>query len=162
MTFIEYLSLVADVEQKDMVASGRVRDGLTVECRPVLEDPQIVQQSSRVTCLTRPYAACPSCPHSSFNLLFNADKEKRLEQVACPRWSNAAGRVYGKPPDAYVSVEVATCNELPFEFCPSCPSRKNVEVTGADKSVPGWYGRWHRVAKEEAEWEPKKTEEDDG
>jgi len=54
-------------------------------------------------------------------------------------------------PDDYVSVELATCEEMPFEFCPSCPSRKNVATMGADKSTSGWYGRWHRVIKEEGD-----------
>jgi hypothetical protein len=145
MNFHEYVALVEDVEKRDETAAGKSRGELTVECRPVLEDQQIVQRQSRVSCLTKPYQACPYCPHSSFDLLFNVSKEQRLEQVSCPRWASGAGRISGNPPDAYVSVEVATCTEGPFEFCPSCPSRKNVQTAGADKSVPGWYGRWKRL-----------------
>lgn len=148
MNVLDYISLVAKVEKNEETSSGKSRLDMTVECRPVLEDSQIVQRQSRVICLTRPYVACSYCPHSSFELLFNVNKEQRVEQVACPRWSRGDGRVSGKQPDDYVSVELATCEELPFEFCPSCPSRKNVAVTGADKSISGWYGRWHRVIKE--------------
>lgn len=146
----DYLSLV-EIEKKEEAKVGNAKDGLTVECRPELNDPEIVQRQSRVMCLIKPYPACYSCQHSSFTILFKTDKEERYEQVSCPRWSNAAGRVKGESPDGYVSVEAATCSEMPFEFCPSCPSRKNVATTGADKSVPGWYGRWNRISKQERE-----------
>ena len=145
MNFYDYVSLVAEVEAKESVATGKARDGLTVECRPVLGDPQIIQRQGRVICMTRPYEACTYCPHSAFELLFNTNKERRTEQVACPRWSNPGARMRGESPDGYVSTEVATCEEAPFEFCPSCPSRKNVATMGADKSTPGWYGRWKRL-----------------
>jgi hypothetical protein len=148
MNILDYLSLVANVEKNEETSTGKSRLDMTVDCRPVLEDPQIIERQSRVICLTKPYAACTYCRHSSFELLFNVNKEQRVEQVSCPRWASGDGRVKGKLPDDYVSVELATCEGLPFEFCPSCPSRKNVATTGADKSSPGWYGRWHRVTKE--------------
>jgi len=151
MDFYDYLSLVETVEKKDETSVGRSSSDLTVECRPELNDPQIVQRQGRVVCLTKPYQACYYCPHSSFDLLFNTNKDQRVEQVSCPRWSKAGGRLGGIAPDGYVSVETATCKEMPFEFCPSCPSRKNVAATGADKSVPGWYGRWNRVRSEALE-----------
>jgi len=151
MNVLDYISLVANVEKSEETSSGKNRLDMTVECRPVLGDQQIVQRQGRVVCLTKPYVACSYCPHSSFELLFNVNKEQRVEQVACPRWQSGDGRVSGKVPDDYVSVELATCDEMPFEFCPSCPSRKNVETTGADKTSPGWYGRWHRVANEREE-----------
>jgi hypothetical protein len=154
MNFFDYVSLVAAVEKKEETASGKARDGLTVECRPVLGDPQVVQRQGRVICMTRPYEACAYCPHSTFELMFNTNKERRTEQVSCPRWTSPTDRMRGKPPDGYVSVEVATCEEAPFEFCPSCPTRKNVATTGADKSIPGWYGRWKRCDVE--------SEDDDG
>lgn len=153
MTFYDYVSLVAEVAKKDETAFGKAKDGKTVECRPDLNDPEIVERQSRVVCLTKPLAACYFCPHSSFNLLFNVDKEQRVQQVACPRWEKLGGRIGGSPPDGYVSVEESTCAEGPFEFCGSCPSRRNVAVTGADKSVPGWYGRWERLRRAEREEE---------
>lgn len=153
MTFYDYVSLVAEVEKKQEKQLGKATDGLTVACRPVMEDPDIVERVGRLTCLTKPHKACFFCPHSSFDLLFDTNKEKRIEQVACPRWSKIGGRIGGNSPDGYVSVEMSTCEKMPFEFCPSCPSKKNVETTGADKSVPGWYGRWNRIHKEELERE---------
>jgi hypothetical protein len=148
MNFYDYVSLVQKVEQEDEVALGKSKNDLTVECRPNLEDRNIIQSQNRVVCLAQPYAACPYCPHSSFELIFNTAKEQRYELVSCPRWENAAGRFMGQSPDGYVSVEVATCERAPFEFCPSCPSRKHISSIGADKSTPGWYGRWHRLRKE--------------
>lgn len=151
MNFYDYVSLVVAAESREAVGQGKVSDGLTVTCRPQIEDPTVMQRQHRVVCMSRPYTACGYCPHATFELLFNANKERKSEVVACPRWENPGRRLMGIPPDGYVSVEVATCEEAPFEFCPSCPTRKNVEVTGADKSTPGWYGRWHRILKEEAE-----------
>lgn len=152
MDFYDYVSLVAHVEEKEETATGRSnRDGLIVDCRPVLEDLSIVQRQSRVLCISRPYPSCSYCPHSSFDLLFKVNKEARFDLVACPRWSNPMGRITGNSPDGYVSVEKSTCAAAPFEFCPSCPSQKNVATTGADKTVDGWYGRWNRIRKEELE-----------
>lgn len=151
MNILDYVSLVANVEKHAETSTTKSKLGMTVDCRPVLEDPQIVQRQSRVVCLTKPYVACTYCPHSSFDLLFNTKtKEQRVEQVSCPRWAGD-GRLRGKPPDAYVSVELSTCEEMPFEFCPSCPTRKNVAAAGADKSVPGWYGRWSRLGDPEGD-----------
>jgi len=150
MNFFEFVSLVEEVETKEETQTGVARGGLTVECKPDLMDREIIQRQSRVVCLTKPYEACSYCPHASFTILFKTNKEERTEQVACPRWTNAQ-RNLGQSPDGYVAVEMATCADMPFEFCPSCPSRKNVAVTGADKAKPGWYSRWHRVTKDEEE-----------
>jgi len=149
MELYTYINLVTETEKKNETAVGNVKDGMVVDCRPALDDPQIIQRQSRVVCLVKPYTACYYCSHSSFDLLFNTNRDRRFEQVSCPKWERVEDRLKSNPPIGYVSVESATCAEMPFEFCPSCPTKKNVEITGADKSTPGWYGRWSRIHTEE-------------
>ena len=143
MSWFDYVGLAELQEEPRETEAGK--HGLTVTCRPDTDDPQVVQQQGRASCLFRPYEACHSCPHSTFVLAFEANKEARLEQVACPRWESRGGREQGKPPDKYVATEVATCRAAPFEFCSSCPSREAVAALGANKKNAGWYGRWSRL-----------------
>ena len=151
MDFYDYLGLLARVEKREETTVGTAKDDLVVDCRPSLEDPNILQRQNRVACLAQPYEACRFCPNTTFDLVFNIAKEQRYEQVSCPRWTSPASRLMGQDPEGYVSVEAATCAEAPFEFCPSCPSKRNVERTGADKATSGWYGRWHRLQRADQE-----------
>lgn len=121
------------------------KDKPTVSCFPETTDLTVIQRQHRAVCLFRPHLACSTCPHSEFVLAFNADKEARLQVVACPRWSQT--HLLGSPPDAYVATEISTCRAMPFEFCSSCPSSQEVEELGADKRTPGWFGRWQRLKK---------------
>lgn len=130
--------------------TGVIGAGLTVTCLPSLEDRAIMQQQSRVVCLYRPYPGCQICPHATFTLFFDA-KKNRYDQVACPRWDRKGAREMGESPDSYRIVEVASCEERRFEFCSSCPSRQEVAQFGADKTQPGWYTRWRRLTREDAD-----------
>src|SRR5436305_14928380 len=62
--------------------------GLTVLCRPDLDEPTVIERKHRVVCLTRPYPACLSCKNAEFTLLFKNDRTARFQQVACPRWED--------------------------------------------------------------------------
>jgi hypothetical protein len=125
--------------------------GLHVLCRPFPEDPGIIRTQHRVVCLHRPYATCPSCPHSSFTLFFRGDnREVRESTVKCPRWEQGiSDRYAGRHPDSYVDVPSSRCEDKPFEFCPSCPSQPALVQLGLDKAEDGWYGRWSRLKEEE-------------
>jgi hypothetical protein len=125
--------------------TGVIGNGLTVRCAPY-EDKTIVQFQHRAVCLYQPYQACPQCPHSNFTLIFNPEKD-RYAQVACPRWASPGGRMKGEDPEHYVPVEIATCEQRPFDFCSSCPSMEEVAECSVDKVSPGWYSRWHRLKK---------------
>lgn len=130
--------------------TGVYSSGHSVDCRPSLEDRLIQIQQSRVVCLTRPHAACGICPHSTFTLHFKADQGEKYSYVACPRWDQAGDRSKDKDPDDYVMTELATCDRKPFDFCPSCPSRDEVQtVYSADKAQPGWYSRYRRLREKE-------------
>jgi hypothetical protein len=126
--------------------TGELKTGHMVWCFPNPEDPEVVQQQHRAVCFQKPYAACPSCPHSRFSLFFDVEKKtERLCTLSCPRWQSEKEFLDGEAPDHYVPVEQATCEAKPFFFCPSCPSKKEVGQVGADKTRPGWYGRWSRL-----------------
>lgn len=130
--------------------TGVLGTGHFVECRPVPEDPEVVQTQHRAVCLVKPHSACSTCPHSLFSLAFDTNKKsERLGLVACPRWTGQVGPVIEGAPDHYVSVEEATCETRPFLFCASCPSRVEVQKCGADKTKDGWFGRWKRLQAEE-------------
>lgn len=132
--------------------TGVYSSGHSVDCRPVLEDRLVQIQQSRVVCLSRPHVACGICPHSTFTLHFKADQGEKYSFVACPRWDRDSSRSDDKDPDEYVMTEVATCDRRPYEFCPSCPSREDVQtIYSADKNQPGWYSRFKRLRKEEYE-----------
>ena len=133
--------------------TGELGDGLSIVCTPNLQEPDVTEVKSRAGCLVRPYEKCSYCRHGTFTLVFNANKQERYEQVACPRWNNEKDRLDGKAPAKYVMTEVATCKEKPFHFCPSCPSMKklNDEYGGTDKRKEGWYSRYERLRKEELE-----------
>jgi hypothetical protein len=126
--------------------TGVMGAGLTVDCRPSLEDRMVMQMQNRSVCLYRPHPGCQICPHASFTLFFDAQKN-RYDQVACPRWDKAGSRLHGESPDSYRVVELATCEDRPFDFCASCPSMNEVAQFGADKAQPGWYTRWRRLAR---------------
>lgn len=128
--------------------TGVLGNGLHVLCFPVLGDPGITQVQDRLVCLTTPYQSCRFCQHGRFTLFFDADPVARLQVVQCPRWETAADRLVGKSPLEYVSCEIATCESRRFEYCPSCPSQKELVQIGADKQVPGWYGRWERIQRD--------------
>lgn len=132
--------------------TGVLKTGHLVECFPVPEDPEVVQIQHRAVCLVRPHAACTTCPHSTFTLAFDANKKtERLSLVSCPRWATPQGQIIEGAPDHYVPVEQATCEAKPFLFCASCPSKREVELCGADKTKEGWHGRWKRLQVENEE-----------
>ena len=141
---------LVDETEEDKLArqamSGVLGTGHLVQCFPVLEDREVVQIQNRAVCLIRPHDACGSCPHSTFTLAFDVLKKvERLSLVSCPRWESERDRRHGSTPDHYVPVEEATCEEKPFHFCASCPSKREVQESGGDKSKEGWYGRWNRL-----------------
>ena len=130
--------------------TGVIGNGQTVWCQPFPWDPSVGQVQHRSVCITRPHPACPTCPHSTFTLIFKAQPQDPYELLACPRWRGGEkDRMDGKPPDSYVPVERALCYQKPFEFCSLCPSSDVVSDIGADKVRPGWYGRWYRFTREE-------------
>lgn len=148
MTWLELVS-AAELHPDDAQLSDRkLKDSLTVECHPEPNDFLIAQRQNRAVCLFRPYPGCPTCPHSSFVLAFNPDRDSRFEVVACPRWAQGA-RETGQPPEKYVATERSTCAARPFGFCSDCPSEREVADVGADKKNAGWYGRWKRLKKED-------------
>lgn len=129
----------AEDERARQQATGQIGNGVTVKCYPT-GDPNVMQLQHRAACLTKPYAVCPYCPHSTFTLVFKhrpreeADAEDGMV-VACPRWGTIIDRLQEKPPDAYVSVEVGTCKLQPFDACQRCPTDL-VQLTqlGVDKT----------------------------
>lgn len=142
-----------DVRRHREKLTGVFGNGMTVLCRPApIEEPEVAEVRSRVVCLVRPYKGCSMCTHADFTLVFRNDRrEEKQVQVACPRWANRLDMFDNKSPDSYEMVEMRTCDERPFPFCTSCPSRENVEKYGADKTKEGWFGRWHRLRKMEFE-----------
>jgi hypothetical protein len=150
MSTIDWNSLAAEVVALDEKQQGSAGHGLSVQCSPDSRDSMIVESASRTNCLLRPYPTCSACPHSTFTLVFKP-RETKLEQVACPRWAEETDRLGSKAPSSYITTEAATCQDSPFPFCVSCPSVTNVARSGADKRLPGWYGRWNRLRKEEFE-----------
>jgi hypothetical protein len=126
------------------------KDGLTVLCTPDPTQPDVTEMQHRAVCLAQPYPACLSCRHSCFTLTFG-QKEERYEQVACPRWKSEKDRLAGEGPDDYAMTEQATCESKPFPFCASCPTQKQLQKYSADKTKPGWFGRWHRLRAKEFE-----------
>jgi hypothetical protein len=128
--------------------TGSIGTGLHVICTPKPEEPEVSEIQHRVVCMTKPYPSCHTCAHGRFTLVFNVTPNARLERVLCPRWSGAE-RQEGKNPEEYIETEVATCQEKPFEFCPSCPSREALQKLGIDKLKDGWYSRWRRFTEEE-------------
>lgn len=119
-------------------------DAHFVECRPLPDDPLVIERRHRATCLLNLTARCPTCKNNKFTLFFE-EREKRLECVQCPRWKDNASRVLGESPTSYVTTEVATCKEQPFEFCPSCPGKEELQEVEIDKNKEGWYSIWKRM-----------------
>lgn len=115
----------------------------------------VTERKHRATCLVKPYAACGSCAHSKFKLVFNADQNAKLQQVLCPRWKDETARAEGKSPESYVATEVMTCGTKPFPFCGSCPSMERLSQMFIDKKKDGWYSRFKRFVRfqEEADHE---------
>jgi len=147
-------TLVEDTEEtkrERQQRTGAIGNGLTVLCTPNPEEPDAVEVKHRVVCLTKPYAACGMCQHGSFTLVFNVTPNARYERVLCPKWEGEARRLDGNSPDTYVPTEVATCEAKPFSFCPSCPSRAELQKLDIDKTKDGWYSRWKRFREEELE-----------
>ena len=124
--------------------TGEAGTGLFVTCHPVLEDPMVSERRHRTACLKKPYEACRTCPHSSFVLLFPA-QSTRYEKIACPRWKTPTSYHDGEQPESYALVEEGVCDNRPFDFCSSCPSKMTVQELQADKTKPGWFGRWQRL-----------------
>lgn len=90
---------------------------------------------------------CQTCPNSKFTLYFDVP-EKKLEQVKCPRWKSEQLRHAGAQPEEYVTTELATCREMPYGFCGSCPSQEELQKMYVDKTKDGWVARWTRFRKE--------------
>lgn len=146
-------TLAEDTEEERHERQQRteaIGNGLTVICRPIPEDPEVTEVKHRVVCMTKPYPSCHSCRHGNFTLVFNVTPNARYERVLCPRWASQTDRLKGGQPE-YVVTEVATCGEKPFEFCPSCPSRGDLQKLDIDKTKDGWYSRWRRFREEELE-----------
>lgn len=143
----------SELRQERLRRTGVLGDGKIVLCHPVLEDPGIQEMKGRATCLSRPHDHCGMCKHSTFSLIFRVDTRERLGQVvACPKWlKGMVDRIDGKPPDRYEPTEVSTCKNMPYEFCPSCPSAETVAKFSANKAKDGWYGRWNRLKRLELE-----------
>ena len=140
-----------DEEKKDRQwRTGVIGNGTQVWCQPYPLDPSVGQSQHRAVCLTRPYPACSTCPHSTFTAVFNSTPQDPYDLIACPRWRGGErDRMDGKAPDSYVPVERVLCSQRPFLFCPSCPSSEVLVDIGADKVRAGWYGRWRRFTHEE-------------
>lgn len=120
-------------------------EGLFVDCRPVPEsDPKVIERRHRSSCLMQVTPRCSTCKNGKFTLFFETS-EKRLECVKCPRWADNGARMRGERPVSYVTTEVATCKEKPFEFCPSCPSKESLGELDIDKDEEGWYNVWSRA-----------------
>lgn len=132
---------------------GVVSDtGLTVICFPT-DDPGVFEYQSRVICMSGPYAKCQRCPHSSFNIEFVPnDGSWKLEQVMCPRWRVDLER-HTESPETYLSTPLRTCQDQPFMFCRTCPTRSELVQLGIDKSKKDWYSRWVRFTREEGDSE---------
>jgi hypothetical protein len=150
---ISPVTLTEEVEEEKLerqVRTGVISNGLTVVCHPDIEQPDIEQKVNRAICLVRPYSGCKTCVHSTFSLVFRANKDEKYQQVACPRWEDEKARLEGEPPDKYVPTEEATCLAQPFSFCSSCPSRQKLrDAYSTDKSMSGWFGRWKRLREDE-------------
>lgn len=127
--------------------TGVLGSGHIVRCYPT-GDPEISEQKSRVTCITKPYPACGGCTHSKFKMVFNADPNAKLQTVKCPRWENDAARMTGEKPTHYVETELLTCASKPFFYCPSCPSLETLSNMFVDKKKDGWYSRFRRFSRE--------------
>jgi hypothetical protein len=139
------LQWVSGEELKErQVRTGEVGNGLTVYCVPNLDEPGVMQQVSRVTCSTRPYSACPYCPHSRFELIL---KKKQDPQgwVMCPRWKN--GSTVGEP-NFYTIVTLTECTSRPYSFCPQCPDQQELVLYDTDKQKQGWVSRYRRLLME--------------
>ena len=130
--------------------TGVLGNGTHVTCHPDMYDPSILQIQHRAVCALRPLPTCGTCPHNSFTLIFRAQPLDPYERLACPRWGNERTRLSGAAPDTYVIVERALCSTRPFTFCNSCPPKDALEDVGADKVIPGWYGRWRRIMEDYA------------
>jgi len=140
-----------DVKKERQRRTGVYGNGLHVLCRPDPYDMEVYQDQHRVLCITRPYQTCPTCPHSRFQLYFDANPQARFATVQCPRWERIGDRIKGMDPMEYETTEVATCNAKPFDFCPSCPKQGELVQIGADKQKSGWYGRWSSFTEEALE-----------
>lgn len=121
-------------------------DGRIVRCRPDLGAPHVVQQVSRVLCLTTPYAACQFCPNHNFEYVFATPSQD--DWVACPRWSREAGT---GPPSFYTPVWLSECRAKPHPFCPKCPSREALVQLLTDKQKEGWLERYRKLTHPEEE-----------
>ena len=147
MTLNPY-TLMEDTEEDRKVrqrVTGEISEGKTVICKPVLEDPSIMEHQNRLICMLHKYAACDTCQHQTFTLFFRGDPNERMRLVACPRWDAEMSRITGKAPDIYIPTEVGNCQEGPLAFCSSCPSREDLLSMEIEKERPGWYGRWQRL-----------------
>lgn len=123
-----------------------------VMCRPNPEDPSIVEARHRANCLVGIFPKCQTCNNRVFKLAFNVP-ETKTEVVQCPRWKMPADRMKGVAPETYVPTELATCSEMPFEFCPSCPAKEKLAEMFVDKEAIGWYTRWERFKRDAEEHE---------
>jgi hypothetical protein len=124
------------------IQTGEMGDGKIVDCRPDLNDPGVVQQSSRALCLATPYAACLSCRHHRFELIFEQPQD---DWVLCPRWEGEQGT---GPPDFYVPVSLTECGAKTQQFCPQCPCREELAEAGTDKKKEGWLERYRKLTRD--------------
>jgi len=127
--------------------TGVLGNGRTVICRPVVEDPEVIQHQDRAVCAVRPYEACTYCPHRVFTLILVSDPTRRLQKVMCPVWTGLADRINEKQPEHYTEVTLEICEEKPYDFCPSCPKQEDLLELGIDKAKDGWFRRWSQAQK---------------
>jgi hypothetical protein len=140
------LQLVSGEELRERQArTGEVGNGLIVYCVPNLDEPQVMQQIGRATCLTKPYPACPSCPHQRFEIIFRKRPDPQ-GWVMCPRWKNGST---GGEPSFYTVVTLTECTAKPFAFCPQCPDQQELILFDTDKRKQGWLSKYRRMLKEQ-------------
>jgi hypothetical protein len=84
-------------------------------------------------------------------MVFDANPNAKLQTVQCPRWACNGSRVNGERPTHYVETELLTCADMPFEYCPSCPSLQDLSKQFIDKTKDGWYARMKRFEKDQEE-----------
>lgn len=122
--------------------TGELGEGKVVDCRPDLTDPMVVQQANRALCLATPYAACLSCRHHRFELIF---EQPTNGWVLCPRWHGEQGT---GPPDYYVPVWLTECGAKLHQFCPQCPRCEELVESETDKQKEGWLERYRKLTRE--------------
>lgn len=125
--------------------TGEIGNGLNVFCVPDPQNPWVIQQVGRATCLTRPFVGCTVCPHSRFELIYRQRPAENV-WVLCPRWEREEGT---GPPSYYTVVLLSECRVKPFGFCARCPEPEELLEIRTDKQKHGWLERYRKLTREE-------------